>query len=326
MPDDNDKTLNDGNGDGINMIVGASSAPNLFEGDPGRASLAGSDNTVADPAVSKTPDDKKGAGGDANKEGKDALAAKDGEDGKDKGTDKDKDKLTPFHEHPDWQRMVKERDEGRDKIAALTAQVDLLSKQIATAGKGSDAGDKDSAGGEKTPAFRDVTTIPDDELTELLTDKPKEFFANLYAQIRHELMSEFAEQDKEKQAKTGVEATMAEFTKAHPDFTEMFGNDGGVILDYVKAHPGHNFISAYHALTEEKRINAAKEEAYAKAKEEVEANFRAKREAGTVMGNGAPVSGSTSGADSDLKDTKKHGGLLSVLTRRHLARRGVSPG
>lgn len=303
MPDNENQTLN---GDGINAIVGAPSASEATENlneSAERASL----NTVDDPAVSSKADDK---GPEGSEKGKDVQ----------KG---DEDKLTRFDQHPDWQRMKSERDEATRKIADLSAQVELLSKQIIL-GKGEKAGSEEGDTGKEKPLpFKDITQMDPEELREWSIDDPKGYAANLYAQVKHELMEEMKSKQETEKVKSSTEQTLASFKEAHPDFVEMWGKDGGKILDYMNQNPGHNPMSAYLAMTEESRVKAAVEDAVAKAKAEFDANVRAKRDAGNVLGTGRPASG---GGDSEteLKDTKTHGGLLSVLTRRHLGRRSAS--
>lgn len=134
-----------------NKILDAIPAPSTgvpdVNGDPEPAETQDTDDAAGD---SSPPDDKKslldvlknvvnpdgeGEDGDdgesgeegssTSKNGEDGSDSADGEDGadKDKGADKSKDEeeeQPPFHEHPRWKAVVKERNEARDQVTALT--------------------------------------------------------------------------------------------------------------------------------------------------------------------------------------------------------------
>ena len=94
--------------------------------------------------------------------------------------------------------------------------------------------------------------------------------------------------------------------------------DSGEIVRFIEANPGHNPISAYHAMTYETRMQKAIEEARAKAiketEEKVNKNWMAKRQA-RVLGTGPSGPGADT-EDKELKDVKSQGGLYNVLAKR----------
>jgi hypothetical protein len=310
--------------DEINHLVGASSAAES-EKEVENLNLNAEQGTVSDMDrdISKPDDTSKLAAPSApDDKGTDKVEATKTPDitpdpGKDeKGKD---DKPLPFHEHPDWKRMITERNEAREVNKRLEAQVEILTKTYGPPKQEDKPVEADT--GEKLP-FKDITQIPDDELVEWMQDKPKEYAANLYAQVRHEIIQELKARGEEVKAKADVESELTQFAQSHPDFTNLWGSDGGEILQYMKDHPGRDAQYAYYTLTESKHadeIKQAAEQAKEAGRKEAEANYQAKRNASNVLGSGSPMTGVDT--DDILKDTSKHGGPIAALTRKLLAGR-----
>ena len=122
-----------------------------------------------------------------------------------------------------------------------------------------------------------------------------------------------------------IEQTYNQFATDNSDFNDMW--DSGQLQAYMDENPGHNAISAYMALTHEAKLDAAEKEAEEKARKDAEQ--QAARNKKVKEGARSLDSGPTSTAHvveqtpPELKDTKKFGGLATVLTQRALARRAA---
>lgn len=299
--------------------AGASSASgDMNEPTPGSADsipIDGADVPVKDAGAGtgKKPDEKPVDGKPAGDPGKGAAA-----------------EAKPYHQDPDWQRMIKERDDAKGAMQTMQAKIDTLEKIIG--GKAA-PGEGAKPDAEK-PTFKDITQMSKEELLEWQEDDPKGYAANMKAQVlweaRQELKAEQeaqSAQSTQEQRNALIGKTFKSFEEKNPDFRPMW--DSGELKKFMTENPGHNAISAYHELTFEKRLKAAVDEAVAKTTKEVEervtANFKAKRNA-EVLGTGD--GGLPPGPDDDqsLKDTKSHGGLINTLVERHRQRVAKSAG
>ena len=222
---------------------------------------------------------------------------------------------TRFDKHPRWQEMLREREEAKKAVeqeriarAKLEGELEALKRQTQV---------------EKPPVkadYKDITALTAEEIAEWQATDPKGFAANMYAQVKAEAMTQMqeslkAEREQEKQ-RISIEKTYKEFEDKHKDFKPMW--DSGEIVRFIEANPGHNPISAYHAMTYETRMQKAIEEARAKAiketEEKVNKNWQAKKQA-RVLGAG-PGGPGTDTEDKELKNVKSQGGLYNVLAKR----------
>ena len=239
--------------------------------------------------------------------------AKDAEDAKAKeAADK-----TPFHEHPRFKQLIQERDELRSKIAEIEQKVSAK-----------------STNNEGNPTvIQQLAGMKDDEIRDLFDENPKLFLSNVIRAAVDESTNQVQQHLKmtEDQKRTqsyqkGVQNTFDTFGAKHEDFWPMW--DSGDIKAYMDENPGHNAISAYHALTADKsaeamqaKIDAAVKEAVEKKEQEMLANIKAKRNAITL--GGGPSRGQAGGPPAELQDTKKHGGLTATLADRLRAMRSA---
>jgi len=222
---------------------------------------------------------------------------------------------TRFDKHPRWQEMLREREEAKKAVeqeriarAKLEGELEALKRQTQV---------------EKPPVkadYKDITALTAEEIAEWQATDPKGFAANMYAQVKSEALMKMqedfrAEREQEKQ-RISIEKTYKEFEDKHKDFKPMW--DSGEIVRFIEANPGHNPISAYHAMTYETRMQKAIEEARAKAiketEEKVNKNWQAKKQA-RVLGAG-PGGPGTDTEDKELKNVKSQGGLYNVLAKR----------
>ena len=222
---------------------------------------------------------------------------------------------TRFDKHPRWQEMLREREEAKKAVeqeriarAKLEGELEALKRQTQV---------------EKPPVkadYKDITALTAEEIAEWQATDPKGFAANMYAQVKSEalmkMQEDFRAEREAENKKASIEGTYKEFEDKHKDFKPMW--DSGEIVRFIEANPGHNPISAYHAMTYETRMQKAIEEARAKAiketEEKVNKNWMAKRQA-RVLGTGPSGPGADT-EDKELKDVKSQGGLYNVLAKR----------
>ncbi|MFH1741411.1 MAG: hypothetical protein ABIH23_20595 [bacterium] len=213
--------------------------------------------------------------------------------------------------HPRFKQLITEKNAQKEQIANLEKQLQELSaRQPKT----------------ETPLpFEDLGAESPEELLELLDSDPMKVFKNYGEQIRYEtresLKAEFEQMLNEREAKREEAANIKRiedeynaYAKENPDFNSMW--DSGEIQAYMEEHPGHTAMSAHTVLVRERQIQEAVKEAEKKF-----ANNRAIKQHAQVLGSGPSAGGrAIHQIPAELRDTKKFGGLTSVLAERSLAR------
>lgn len=162
------------------------------------------------------------------------------------------DKLEPFHKHPRFQEMNK-------TIKELKAQVEQLTAKPA----------------EETPedlGYRDITKLTPDEIQDWQDEDPVGWAKNLLMQAKAEARNDIHAEAHQNTMRAAADKTLDDFVKAHPDFDEVY--ESRVLSQYCDEHPGHNIISAYLAINEEKA-----REAHVKEVETLKASFEAEKKA-----------------------------------------------
>lgn len=282
--------------------------------DAGISSITGASFQRPDVTVDlvSTIDDDSGKGASGAKTADLAGAAEGGKDGDDKGAGEEG-KSGNFHDHPDWQRMMKERDDARIEAAAAKARLEEREKFTAKP-----AGNAEP---ENLP-FKDITKMSKEELLEWFEDDPVGYEANRMAQLKHETRQSLKNEDAVASRTKTIEQTFKTYEEKNPDFKTMW--DSGEIEKFMADHPGHNAISAHKELTEEKRMQDAISKAIKETEERVTKNFQAKRSAAVISEGGGSSPLKT--VPDELKDTKSHGGLVSAITSRLQRLRQASAG
>ena len=222
-------------------------------------------------------------------------------------------KAEPYHKDPAWQRIIKERDDALKTADSLTSRVDALEK-----------------GPAKTDSkIIDIDTLTDEEIAEWQNDDPKGYANNLKllvtSQVRESVKSELAAETEQQK----MDKTFDSYSSDNPDtedgtgFVQMW--ESGKIRTYIEQNPGHNAISAHMKLTEDSKTLSRQEaidkgiaEGVAKEKARLAAENKARMRT-TGLGQGPAYSPTTD--ESELKDTKKKGGLTTVLADRLRKRR-----
>lgn len=227
-------------------------------------------------------------------------------------TDDSETKKRDYHEDPAWQRIIRERD------AALKENAELKLRQTPE-----DDGNKE---------FIDLSTKTEEEIAEWMNDDPAGFAENQRKAIKYEIMQDMKAEQREKETQSAIDKTFSEYSKRHPDnddntgFVQMW--ESGKIQEFMEKNPGHNAISAHIMLNEEHmsqsiegRIKKGIEDGVARVKEKLLKENKAR-----VRTDGLDSGPSYTPGDEDdeLKDTKKKGGLISVLAARSARRKAQS--
>ncbi len=293
MPEENVADANATTGG--NPDVSVSSIDDGFRNiDPSVDNVPTVDVIPAKEEVGKAADD--GAG----KESAIAAEVKDGEAPKETGV---KGQEGRFDKDPDWQRMIKERDDARIEAAAAKAKLEVLTPKVAAEVK------------PDVPTYKDITKLSKEELIEWQEDDPIGYAANLYSQMKAEWKIEQEIETRkaaEESHKVTVKGTYDKYEKDNPDFRTKW--DSGELQKFMDENPGHNAISAHMILTENARIEAAVAKAVKEKEAEVIKNFQAKRNAQVISDGGSIKSGDR--IADELKNPQKYGGVTSALALR----------
>jgi hypothetical protein len=175
---------------------------------------------------------------------------------------------------------------------------------------------------EKVADAKDLMSLSQEEIHEAFDEDPKNFLADFARSIEKRMLekqSEFTTVEQNALLQDRVNATFENFEKHNDGFRAMW--DSGELKSFMDENPGHNAISAFHELTFEKRVQAAKEEAAKEAEKKVLANLKAKGNAKSL--ESGPTASRPSGVDDELINPEKYGGLTKVLTDRFIKRQAA---
>ena len=283
MSEDVEKTLNN-----VNDVDGPGESS--LQDEPGDQDITES-STVDDEAASsaETLSTEKGEeeGAPEKKEGA-------------KGEPDDKDKEGQTVPYDRFQEVITEKNAALERAIKAETERD--------AAKATDASE------EKAKDFQDITELSKEDLRDQFDEDPKAFLANFAKQVRDEVVTEVTAKSTEEKSEADVLSTYNAYAEKNPDFDQMWNR--GELQAFMQKHPGHNAISAHMTLTGEKKtqekIDAAKKE----TEKAVIAKVKSKKGA-SVLGegpSGTEVHDET--VDAELQDSKKHGGLTSLITKR----------
>lgn len=233
--------------------------------------------------------------GDSGK-GLDGQSSKDG----------DADALDRFDKHPRFKELNARTKEAEARAAKVEAELELVRAQMAAFTE-----EQQQKKPQEPPKYKDITTLSPEELLEWQTEKPLEYAANLYAQIRAELREEMKQEEQSAKKERATKTVIEEYRQENPDFDTMWAS--GEVKKFMDTHPGHTPISAHMMMTREQRVNDAVKNALKEREEELTKQFKAKRNA-SVLGTGPSVRTITQ--EKALENTKAFGGLTSALAQR----------
>jgi hypothetical protein len=203
-----------------------------------------------------------------------------------------------FDKHPRFQQLIREKNEYKQMLSELKKEIEEL-KQAKTENKGFDPKQLDT-----------------EKLLELQTEDPKAFLELVSKSIREQVVNEIrAEQEKMLAEKTEREKENAfiKYAEENPDVLEMW--ESGVLQKFLEENPHHNIISAHMYLTKENREAELKRQ----IEQELEKKYRERqvvRENARVLSNTPPANHNVIMPDPEISNTKKAGGLATVLARR----------
>lgn len=278
-------------------------------------------NTVVDPGVDPDP-----AVRAESTKGDELDKSTDSEKAEEKVATDEDEFTTRFDKHPRFQELMQERNEARrmaEEARRVAEEVRIEKARLEA--------ERELMKKAESPPYKDLTSMTDEEIEEWARSDPKGYAANMYLQIRHEVMNDLrGEISKQEQARDmkvreqRIKSTYDKYEAEHPDFAPMW--ESGEIMRFIENNPGHNPISAHMAIVRDRdkslvdsRIKAAVDEAVAKAiketEERVNKNWQAKR-AASVLGGGPASQPIAAGADAELSNTKERGGTIAVLASR----------
>jgi hypothetical protein len=212
-----------------------------------------------------------------------------------------KEKPAPFHEHPRWQEKMRETEALKEQVAALEASA----KQPPA----------------EEPGYQDVGVMTNEEIQDKIDENPKGFLTDFAKQVRDEVraevMGEVEKLNTERKAQAEekeVEARYSKYAEDNPDFNKMW--DSGEIEVFMGENPGLDPMNAHILMTKDAR----EADIYRKAEAKAVNNLKTKK-ANQVISAGPSATGRPAGqTPAELKDTKKYGGLTSVLAVRSAQR------
>lgn len=232
----------------------------------------------------------------------------DGEDTGKEATSKDEtETFERFDKHPRFRELNARAKESEARAAKLETELELLRAQMSAFAEQREQQPKP----QEKITYRDITTMTPEELVEWQTEKPVEYAANLYAQIRAELKEEMKREEKAAQQEKVTKSVIDEYRAENPDFDTMWSS--GDIKKFMASHPGHTPISAHMMMTREQRTDEAIKAAVKAKEDELTKQFKAKRNA-AVLGTGPAAKGHQ--PEKILENTKHAGGLTSALAQR----------
>ena len=208
---------------------------------------------------------------------------------------------TPFHEHPRFQELIREKNALKEQVAQLAERPQEQPAQA--------------------PDYKDMGEMTAEEIQDAIDENPKNFMTNFAKQVRDEVMADVLGQveqrdqaNSEKQREKEIEAQYDKYSKEHPDFDKLW--ESGEIEGFMTKNPGHTPMSAHILVSQEARET----EIYKKAEADVTAKLKAKQSS-KVLSGGPSATGRPAGQiPAELKETKKYGGLTSVLAARSAQR------
>jgi len=220
---------------------------------------------------------------------------------------------TPYHLDPRWQEIMEDRNYWRD-IAQKAVSGQIPQQQAAQQQQQ-----------EEELDFTDITTMTPDKVRDWQEEDPIGYARNLAKQVAYESERRLEEKLQARERQQQQEAYKAEVNRQYdnyaaknPEFTQMF--QSGQLHKYMQENPGHNPISAHQLLIAGKKEGEVQEmlkKAKEEGRKEAEKNQQAKRQIRTISRppERAGIASDSSGEDM-LKDTKKYGGMASVITAR----------
>lgn len=201
----------------------------------------------------------------------------------------------PFHKHPRFRELIKERNELKE----------MLEKQNQT-----QPSEEKQAEGDST--YDKLMNMSDEELLELNTEKPREMLNMMTEAIRNKVTDEVRQEQQKNEIESKTMNTYEQYAEENPDIIDMW--ESGELKNFLEKNPAHNPISAHMYLTRESRENELREKLEKEIAEKY-SNRQTARDNARVLSK-TPAADYKQESSPELKDTKSNGGLAAVLTSR----------
>jgi hypothetical protein len=239
----------------------------------------------------------------------------------------------PFHEHPRWQEMLKERDGLQEQVTTLTegqqTRLDALEQRLNQQQQYYEGElarwrvpPEQTREPEKDP-FSDIMTKPESEIVEQFQEDPRGFLTTFGESITRQVMSQVETRNQELDQDRALQSGLQSFAATNEDFMPMV--ESGRVAQFIQMNPFHNAISAYHELKAHDASATADSDKEALEKtirdderKKTLASIRAKQGAEVLDGShsATPASGAGTAVEPELQETTKHGGKRNVITSR----------
>lgn len=168
-----------------------------------------------------------------------------------------------FADHPRFQELIREKNELKERLAKIEAQNQPKEQQR-----------------KSKYNFKNIMQMEDEEIVGQITETPKAFLANLAQQIAHEIRTDFEAEAAAQSEQAKVQTTqqkaldnMRSFFEDKEDGIAMLKD--GTIKAFLDNNPGHNPISAYHAIVGEKVYEERLKKEIEKEREKINQELKA---------------------------------------------------
>jgi len=234
-------------------------------------------------------------------------------------SDKEAAKPAPFHEHPDWQRMVKERNTAIEKTTGLEKQIiDLQSKLDHLAAMPRQSMQEQRPGRDYDKELAELhRQLNEGDISQ--TEHATQMINILRAQNNEQLQAENTRIMEQMQKEARAREIENAFYRENPDFDSMMLS--GKIAEVKGTSPMHDDFSAYWAAKYkdmeaqvQEQIDAARKEERAKTIQEIKAGQQAASLDGSTVTRPKPATESKD--DISKVDVKKVGGVNKFLADR----------
>ena len=261
----------------------------------------------------------------------DGQSATDPEEAKNTGktadTDRDDTDANRFDKHPRFQKLIADLKEARAELQQY--------RESAPAAPPAQSSGQPEQPASEDPGYIDIQKFSDEEIQDLMADRPKDFllnfgnqvFAMAKQQIKDEITKDMTAKEREAHEKAEAERldqSLRDYASKNDDFVKMY--QSGELGEFMAKNPGHTYISAHMSLTRSEKAMRERLEAEIRKdyEEKHQRNLRARRSVRVLNGSGAGGPKDMPDDDDVLKDSKKFGGPVAVLADRLAQRRRAS--
>ena len=169
--------------------------------------------------------------------------------------------------------------------------------------------------------WEDISVMSQEDLRDWADTDLGGLLANVAKQTASEVKASVGQDLNQRERKYQERDTFDKYASKNPEFVSMY--ESGQLTQFCRTNPGHNLYSAYQELTMDKTIEQKIQEAVKEKVTKDKKNQSAKRKL-RVIGEGPPAKKVTKVEDPFKADSKKSGGVTSLLLDRLRSRRASS--